>query len=134
MKTIKYDDRVETLNDKGQIHSFNDKPAIEYDNGDKFWYKKDKIHRIDRPAIEFDNGDKFWYKEGKRHRLDGPAEDYEDRSKMWYKEGKYHRLDGPAIEWYNGSKWIIEWYYEGKEMECSSLKEFLKMINLKAFW
>jgi len=50
MKIIKYDDRVETLNEKGQIHSFNDKPAIiRYETEDsaenKEWYKEGKLHR-----------------------------------------------------------------------------------------
>jgi len=85
MKTIKYDNRIETRNDKGELHSFNDKPAIEYSSG----------------------------------------------SKRWYKDGKRHRLDGPAVEYNNGSK---EWYYEGKNIKCESIKEFLKIINLKVFW
>jgi len=84
MKTIKYDDRIETFNDKGELHSFRDKPAMEFDNG----------------------------------------------LKGWYKEGKLHRLDGPAIE----SNWSKIWFYEGKEIECNSIEEFLKIIYLKAFW
>jgi len=85
MKTIKYDNRVETFNDKGEMHSFDNKPAAEYNNGNK----------------------------------------------LWYKEGEYHRLDGPAIEYNDGYNY---WYHEGKKIECKSTEEFLKIINLKAFW
>jgi len=108
MKTIKCDDRIETLNDKDELHSFNDNPAVDFNNGDKWWYKEGKLHRLDGPAIEFSDGEKWWYK-----------------------DGKLHRLDGPAIEWLNGLRC---WCYENKEIECSSTEEFLKIINLKTFW
>jgi len=85
MKIIKHNGRIEIRNDKDELHSFNDKPAIRYSNGDK----------------------------------------------EWYKENKRHRLDGPAIEWNNGHN---SWYYEGKKIECFSIEEFLKIINLKVFW
>jgi len=85
MKTIKYDDKVATFNDKGELHSFNNKPAVDFSNGNKFWYKKNKIHRLDGPAIEYNDGYKSWY-------------------------------------------------YEGKKIYCKSIEEFLKIINLKAFW
>lgn len=40
-----------------------------YENGDKYWYKEDKLHlEGDLPAIECLNGSKSWYKEGLRHR------------------------------------------------------------------
>jgi len=108
MKTIKYNNKIEILNDKDELHSFNDKPAIRYKNETKCWYKEGKLHRLDGPAVEFGNGYKFWYKEGKCHRVDGPAREYSDGTK--------------------------EWYYEGKYTECYSTKEFLRIINLKAFW
>jgi len=84
MNMVKYDGRTETLNDKGELHSFNNMPAVRYSYGAKYWCK----------------------------------------------EGKLHRLDGPAVE-YSGGKC---WYYEGKLIKCSSTKEFLRIINLKAFW
>jgi len=107
MKTIKCWDCIDTFNDKGELHSFNDKPANDYYNGDKYWYKNGKRHRIDGPAITC-NGNKWYYKEGKRH-----------------------RLDGPAVELADGGK---TWYYEDKEINCFSTEEFLKIINLKTFW
>lgn len=32
----------ETRNSKGQLHSFNDQPAVIETDGSKFWYKNDK--------------------------------------------------------------------------------------------
>ena len=36
-----------------------------YDNGDKFWFLDDKLHREDGPACEYADGDKFWFLNGK---------------------------------------------------------------------
>ena len=35
-------------------------PAVEYPNGDKYWYVNGKLHRINGPAVERINGDKWW--------------------------------------------------------------------------
>lgn len=52
-------------NEKGELHR-EDGPAIEYANGDKYWYKNGQFHREDGPAIEYADGNKFWYKNGIR--------------------------------------------------------------------
>jgi len=43
-----------------------------------------QYHRDDGPAIEWPNGNKFWWKKGKRHREDGPAEEWLDEEKYWW--------------------------------------------------
>lgn len=43
------------------------------EEGNKFYYLNDKLHRDNEPAIEMINGDKYWYQHGKLHRLDGPV-------------------------------------------------------------
>ena len=58
------------------------------DDGSKFWYQDDHLHRLDGPAVEHPNGTKLWYIEAKRHREDGPAEEYTDGKKYWYLKGK----------------------------------------------
>ena len=83
------------------------------DNGDKFWYQNDKLHRLDGPAVEYANGSKYWFQNGRPHREDGPAVECADDNKFWYQNGKRHRLDGPAIEYADGDK---EWFIEGKEL------------------
>jgi hypothetical protein len=36
--------------------------------GTKYWYnEKRKFHRLDGPAIEYADGDKFWYIEGEAY-------------------------------------------------------------------
>ena len=49
------------------------------------WYYKNGdqsiLHREDGPAVEYNNGIKFWYLHGKRHRADGPAVDIADSFK-----------------------------------------------------
>lgn len=54
-----------------------------------------------------------------------------DESKLWYKDDRLHKIDGPAIIYKDGGKC---WYYYGKHIHCSSTKEFLRLIKLKAFW
>ena len=83
------------------------------DNGDKFWYLNDKLHREDGPAGEYADGSKAWYLNGKMHREDGPAREYADGFKSWWLNGKLNREDGPAIEWADGYK---SWYLNGKEV------------------
>ncbi len=42
--------------------------------GDIFWRNENnKLHREEYPAIEWDNGTKWWYINGQIHREDGPA-------------------------------------------------------------
>ena len=91
--------------------------------GSKFYYKdKDmKIpHREDGPAVEYADGDKFWYINGKRHREDGPAVEYANGTKYWCINGKLHREDGPAVEYTDGEKY---WYINGQRI---SEQDFLK--------
>ena len=56
-------------------------------NGDKYWRNsKGEVHRTDGPAIEYANGDKYWYFNGERHRTGGPAVERADgRKEYWYK-------------------------------------------------
>ena len=77
-----------TINKNGQHHSFDDKPAVEYSDGYKFWYLNEKLHREDGPAVEYSDGYKKWYLNGKLHREDGPAIEYSDGYKKWYLNGK----------------------------------------------
>ena len=58
------------------------------DNGDKYWYQNNELHRLDGPAVEWSTGDKEWHQNGKCHRLDGPAIEYVNGDKAWYIEGK----------------------------------------------
>lgn len=37
------------------------------------YFKNNKLHREDGPAIEWNDGDRWWFYNGLKHREDGPA-------------------------------------------------------------
>ena len=43
---------------------------------------------------------------------------------------KLHRLDGPAVKWFDGTE---NWYIHGNNINCSSQKEFERLIKLLVF-
>ena len=43
-----------------------------------------QLHREHGAAIEYTNGDNYWYLNGQRHRIDGPAVEYADGPKAWF--------------------------------------------------
>jgi len=50
------------------LHSFDDEPALVWDDGAKYWYKDDKIHRDNNlPAVIYSGGDLKYYKNGKQY-------------------------------------------------------------------
>ena len=52
--------KKEYKNELGQLHR-TDGPAVEYNDGDKFWCINGKLHREDGPAVEWISGLKYWY-------------------------------------------------------------------------
>jgi hypothetical protein len=44
----------------GELHR-EDGPAMEHNNGYKFWYINDLLHREDGPAVVHPSGSKSWY-------------------------------------------------------------------------
>lgn len=84
-------------------------------------------------------GSKFYYNDyGKLHRGGGPAAIWSNSKvgfegeKKYYRNGKLHREDGPAIENLKSNKYI--WFYNGKQINCSSQIEFERYLKLKCFW
>jgi hypothetical protein len=112
-------------NKDGELHRI-DGPAIEYSDGDKFWFQNGEYHRLDGPAIEYSNGDKVWSKNGKKHRIDGPAVEFNDLEIIeWWVDGLKHRLDGPAyINKLDGEK---EWYING--LLCENKEDFFERMT-----
>jgi len=87
------------------------------------------MNKDNQPICETSGyGTKRWYLNGLLHREDGPAIEWSNGDKSWYFNGKHHRSDGPAIECINGYK---AWWYQGKLIDCSSQKEFERLIKLK---
>jgi len=77
-------------NQQGKFDREGGLPAIEYADGDKFWYVNGKLHREgDKPAIERADGDKFWWVNGQLHREGGlPAIELANGSKAWWVNGQ----------------------------------------------
>jgi hypothetical protein len=100
----------ETRDEKGYLHSFNDEPAVIWDNGSMYWYQHGNVHRDnDLPAVIFDHGSKVWYRHGKKHGLrhrdnDEPAVIWSDGDMYWFKHGKLHRETDAALISLNGNK------------------------------
>ena len=58
-----------SYNKRKQLHSHNDKPAIIYSDGTKYWFKNSKIHRdSDKPAVIWPDGTKEWWVNGRKQR------------------------------------------------------------------
>jgi hypothetical protein len=119
----------ETFNDKDQLHSLNDEPALICNNGDMYWYKNDYIHREnDLPGFVGSNGTKCWYKNGLCHREDDkPAIVYNDGSKYWYKDGRCHRDNGKPA--FISSTGFEHWYIKGNELNFKQIKLLRKIIK-----
>jgi hypothetical protein len=61
-----------------KLHSFDDKPALIFADGDMYWCKHDKLHRNhDRPAVIYRDGRREWYNYGTKSR---PRESHS----LWY--------------------------------------------------
>ena len=116
---------IRWYNEKEEYHCEHG-PAVEYPNGNKYWYQNNKLHRLDGPAIEYVDGDKSWYQNGELHRLDGPAIECVNGAKYWYQNNKLHRLDGPAVECTDGSKY---WFIEDKEYTEAEFKKKVKELK-----
>jgi len=82
-----------------KVLKFEENVKVKIENNISYhFFKNGKLHREDGPAIEFANGNKYWWIDGKRHREDGPAIEYNNGNKEWWINGKLHREDGPAVE------------------------------------
>lgn len=93
METVK-----KTRNKKGELHSYNDEPALITEKC-KIWYKNGLKHRDgDKPAMVFDDGTNVWFKNGLQHRdNDKPAVVYFTGTSEWWFNDKFHRKNGPAL-------------------------------------
>jgi|TARA_R110000851_G_scaffold169814_1_gene316109 hypothetical protein len=86
-------------------------PKMEIDRlGNKFWRLPNIIkHRTDGPAIEWVDGDKWWFLNGEQHRIDGPAIECMDGSTQWW----LHDAEMTFDEWLRCTPGLTD---EGKVM------------------
>jgi hypothetical protein len=84
----------QTRDENGNLHSFNDEPAIIYDDGDMYWFKHGLKHRDnDLPAIIWSNGVKYWCKQGKIHRETNAAVIRPNHIKGYWLNGEEYTFD-----------------------------------------
>ena len=100
--------------------------VIVHDNGDRFWYLNDELHREDGPAVELNNGNKEWWLNGERHREDGPACEWNTGNKYWFLNGG-ELTEKKFLQRTNKHVIIID----GKEIQISSesYKELQKSLK-----
>lgn len=97
------------------------------------YIKEDQIteHGMVYTVKKCSSGHTYWFFKGAFHRKNGPAFIDCYGNTYWFFNGHLHRNDGPAIELSNGDK---QWYLNDRCIECSSQREFEKLIKLKSFW
>lgn len=83
---------------------------------------------MNNPMID-EHGNKYWYRKEQLHRENGPAIEYVSGEKYWYLNDKFHREDGPAVDCIGYKRW----YYHGELIHCSSQEQFERIIKLKIF-
>ncbi len=99
------------LNGDSQFHC-NNGPAIIYLNGNKEWYQKGKLHRLDGPAIDYNDGllTEYWVN-GVQHTKEefdniyrAPLNkvyvyrEHPNGIKTTHQNGVLHSQRGPAVE------------------------------------
>jgi hypothetical protein len=110
----RFEDRIEYYKD-GKVHRDDDLPAIEWNDGDKYWYQKGQLHRLNGPSVESMNGAKIWHQNGLLHRLNGPAYEELNGYKEWYINDEQY-----SEEEYNeivSGKNVIDEKYEIKKLD-----------------
>lgn len=96
----------------GIRHREGDKPAVEWTDGTKMWFKNGLRHREgDKPAVQHGKSDlvEYWW-HGKLHREhDMPAVVGNGQQQWWY-NGVFHREGGPAVV----NAGDLQWWFQGK--------------------
>ena len=55
----------ESKDEQGNLHSYNDKPAVVFKDGTELWYKHGLIHRLNGHARIDRNREKYYFIDGK---------------------------------------------------------------------
>ena len=91
----------------------------------RYYNSAGELHRDNGPAVEYADGDKFWFQNGQRHRTDGPVIERGNGTKEWFQSGQRHRTDGPAIEYSDGDK---SWYINDKRLTEAEFNQAVKLL------
>ena len=96
----------------------------------KMSFKK-TLHRVDGPAIECENGSKWWYFNGVLHRENGPAIEWSNGDKTWFKHGLIHRDNEPAVELADGR---VQYWIDGKYFKPLETKPTVAVVTRRDFF
>lgn len=110
----------------GELHSYDDKPAIIYSGGDCFWYKEGKIHRDNGlPAVIYQYGSIF---SGMMPKISVPNVISIANRDKFIAEAKAHN---EMIDRINEQKTRNAlWYVDGKYIKyCNEYKPSIKSVN-----
>jgi hypothetical protein len=129
---FRHTDKDRNTYKNGQLHSYNDKPAL-IEGSRKVWYKDGNPHRDgDFPAVI--DGDRWeWYKDGKLHREgDKPAIVSSD-SHQWFENDERHRLgDKPC---YIGFRFgYYQWKVNGRFYREGDKPTFIVQYTSTQWW
>ena len=61
--------------------------VVMYPAGDKVWYLNGERHRIGNPAMITRTNTRFWFERDRYHRIDGAAVEWNDGGKWFYLDG-----------------------------------------------
>jgi hypothetical protein len=79
-----YNEAVVYCKDNSYKKEFDNNWFHDYDKDRIHYYCGHLVHREDRPAIEWNDGTKFWFLNGERHREDGPACEFPSGNRDWW--------------------------------------------------
>lgn len=69
--------------------------------GDRYWHdSNNQYHREDGPAIEYGDGDQYWYHHGQLRRIKRA-----DGMEQYWLDNQLHREDGPALIYEGQEEW-----------------------------
>lgn len=125
-----------TLDDKNQLHSFDDNPSYIDSRGTMSWHHHGLLDRKKGPAVK-SNEYELYYKLGQLHREDDEPSSIEFKSgrRIWYKNNLIHRVLGPAViasagNSYHEEYWIFGQKYVSKEVWEATASQ-LRVVDMQ---
>ena len=73
----------------------------------RYYNENDELHREDGPAIEYADGEKWWFKNAKLHRENGPAIERVSCNNSYYYNGIWYSNIKSDEEWIRFVKLMV---------------------------
>jgi len=85
-----------TLDENGQLHSFDGKPSLVLADGQQIWHEHGVISRKNSPAV-ISNEVEGWWENGLPHKDGGPAIKYKNGGYEYWRNGLLDNGSGSAV-------------------------------------